>query len=168
MSKEMDLIGDACYASIMGKMIMRSPVGPLRLSSDGKGICGISFCSGYEGTDEEADEIILQAKQELEEYFLGKRKKFTIAISLDKEGFARTVLEQLALVPYGCTVTYCELAGRSGNPKAARAVGAVMRSNPIAIVLPCHRVVGKSGNLTGFAGGLEIKKQLLDLEKRFI
>ncbi len=151
----------------MKQTIVESPVGPLLLSSDGKGICGISFLNDHDASSTEPDEIIIQAKKELEEYFIGKRKKFTIPISLEKKGFAKAVLEQLALVPYGSTITYCELAKKAGNPKAARAVGAVMHSNPIAIVLPCHRVVGKSGSLTGFAGGLEIKKQLLDLEKQF-
>lgn len=152
----------------MMQMIMNSPVGPLLISSDGKGICGISFCGDQDVEPTEPDGMILEAIKELDEYFHGKRKKFTLPLSLEKKGFARTVLEQLALVPYGSTVSYSELARRSGNPKASRAVGAVMHSNPIAIVLPCHRVVGKSGNLTGFAGGLEIKKQLLALEKQFI
>lgn len=163
----MEEILKTCYPFYMRQTIIESPVGPLLLSSDGKGICGISFSRNRDVASTEPDEIILQAQKELEEYFLGKRKKFTIPISLEKKGFAKSVLEQLALVPYGRTMTYCELARKAGNPKAARAVGAVMRSNPVAIVLPCHRVVGKSGSLTGFAGGLEIKKQLLDLEKQF-
>lgn len=106
-----------------------------------------------------------QARRELEEYFAGKRRDFDL--SLDLRGlapFTVRVLEELARVPYGTTVTYGELAARVGNPNASRAVGSVMNRNRIPIVLPCHRVVGSSGALTGYAGGLYLKRQLLRLE----
>jgi methylated-DNA-[protein]-cysteine S-methyltransferase len=158
--------------------VLDSPVGPLLVAASPRGIIRISFERRFamEGTLEQvvsaAGPRVLRApsavelvRRELDEYFAGKRQVFDL--SLDLRGttpFTAEVLRQLARVPYGRTATYAELAARVGRPKAARAVGTVMHRNPIPIVLPCHRVVGSDGSLTGYAGGLDVKEQLLRLE----
>ena len=103
-------------------------------------------------------------RRELDEYFDGSRREFDLPLDLRVAAFHEEVLRELAQVPYGITTTYGALAGKVGRPGAARAVGTVMNRNPIPIVLPCHRVVGASGALTGYAGGLERKRVLLSLE----
>ena len=103
--------------------------------------------------------------RELDQYFAGRRRAFDLPVDLrGQPGFAVSVLAELVKVPYGHTQTYGELATRAGSPKAARAVGMVMNRNPLPIVLPCHRIVGASGSLVGYGGGLERKEQLLRLE----
>jgi methylated-DNA-[protein]-cysteine S-methyltransferase len=104
-------------------------------------------------------------RRELDEYFDGKRHAFDVAVDVDAlPGFQKRVLAELALVPYGEVTTYGGLAGRIGEPRAARAVGGALNRNPVPIILPCHRVVGASGSLTGYAGGLDRKRTLLALE----
>ena len=106
-----------------------------------------------------------QIRRELGEYFDGNRRAFDLALDLTPvAGFNREALRELAHVPYGQVTTYGALAAKIGRPKAARAVGGAMNRNPIPIVLPCHRVVGASGSLVGYAGGLERKEALLRLE----
>ena len=106
-----------------------------------------------------------ETRRELEDYLAGRRKTFDLELDLRGQApFAVAVLDELARVPYGRTATYGELASRAGNPRAARAVGMVMNRNPIPIVLPCHRIVGASGSLVGYGGGLERKEHLLRLE----
>jgi methylated-DNA-[protein]-cysteine S-methyltransferase len=106
-----------------------------------------------------------RARRELDEYFAGRRHGFDLDWDVRRlSAFNQRVLSELARVEYGHTVTYGQLAAASGNPKAARAVGTIMNRNPIPIVLPCHRVVGANGTLTGYAGGLERKELLLRLE----
>jgi methylated-DNA-[protein]-cysteine S-methyltransferase len=112
-----------------------------------------------------ATEPVEQVRRELDEYFAGKRQHFDVEPDVRAlPVYNQRVLEELARVEYGSTTTYGALAAKSGNPRAARAVGTVMNRNPIPIVLPCHRVVGSTGKLTGYAGGLERKEQLLRLE----
>ena len=106
-----------------------------------------------------------ETRRELDDYFARRRRSFDLTLDLRGVApFAVTVLGELARVPYGHTATYGELATRAGNPRAARAVGMVMNRNPIPIVLPCHRIVGASGSLVGYGGGLERKEKLLRLE----
>ncbi len=109
--------------------------------------------------------LIREAAKQLKEYLSGKRKTFDL--SLDPEGtpFQKAVWKTLTGIPYGETRTYKDIAERIGNPKACRAVGMANNKNPIAILIPCHRVIGAGGKLVGYAGGLDIKKKLLDLEK---
>ena len=109
--------------------------------------------------------IIQKTIQQLDEYFEWKRKVFDLPLKPKCTPFQKTVLEKLIQVPYGETVSYKELAILAGNPKASRAVGMANRTNPIAIVIPCHRVIGTGGKLTGYAGGLDLKAELLELEK---
>jgi epoxyqueuosine reductase len=105
-----------------------------------------------------------EAREQLEQYFAGERRDFDLPLDLRAPEFQTAVLTELARVPYGAVATYGDLARRIGRPRAARAVGGALNRNPIPIVLPCHRVVGASGSLVGYAGGLERKQTLLALE----
>ncbi|MCY6369196.1 methylated-DNA--[protein]-cysteine S-methyltransferase [Clostridium ganghwense] len=109
--------------------------------------------------------IINKTERQLEEYFCGKRIKFDIPLSADGTEFQKQAWEILKNIPYGEVITYGEQAKKMGDIKKARAVGLANSMNPISIIVPCHRVIGKNGKLTGFAGGLDIKSFLLDLEK---
>ena len=110
--------------------------------------------------------ILRQAGEEIQEYLNGMRTAFSVPISSEGTGFQREIWKQIALIPFGETITYSELARRAKAPKAIRAAGAATGRNPLSIVVPCHRVVGKNGNMTGFAGGLDRKKSLLKIEGR--
>jgi methylated-DNA-[protein]-cysteine S-methyltransferase len=160
----------------VGFDVVDSPVGPLLLAASGRGIVRISFTAD---PDEHLERLarahgprVLRSasmvdpvRRELDEYFEGRRQAFDLALDLrDAPEFTQRVLGELARVPYGRTTTYRTLAGTVGAPRAARAVGMVMNRNPIPIVLPCHRVVGSSGSLVGYAGGLDVKEHLLRLE----
>jgi methylated-DNA-[protein]-cysteine S-methyltransferase len=151
--------------------LVDSPVGPLFVAATDRGLVRISFTP--DGADERlAREIgvrVLQVplddvRRELDEYFAGRRTAFDLPLDLRVSPFNEQVLRELARVPYGRTTTYGALAAQVGRPRAARAVGTVMNRNPLPIVLPCHRVVGASGALVGYAGGLERKERLLSLE----
>lgn len=109
--------------------------------------------------------ILTRTEAELKEYFAGKRGGFSIPLDLRGTSFQKQVWEALLGIPFGETRTYSQLAARLGNPKAARAIGAANGRNPISIIVPCHRVIGSSGELTGFAGGLDAKAHLLGLEE---
>jgi methylated-DNA-[protein]-cysteine S-methyltransferase len=111
-----------------------------------------------------ADEPFAHVEAQLAEYFEGRRTTFDIPLELAGSPFQRRVWEALQGIPYGETVSYGELARRVGAPSAARAVGVANRENPVAVIVPCHRVIGADGSLTGFGGGLERKRLLLDLE----
>jgi methylated-DNA-[protein]-cysteine S-methyltransferase len=153
-----------------------SPIGRLLVAASGRGVCRISFDPEPE---RELDALahafgtrVLRApgpvdavRRELDEYFEGTRTDFDLPVDLSPlPGFQRAVLEELVLVPYGQMDTYGGLARRLGKPRAARAVGGALNRNPIPIVVPCHRIVGASGSLVGYAGGLERKQVLLGLE----
>jgi methylated-DNA-[protein]-cysteine S-methyltransferase len=161
-----------------GYDVVESPVGPLLVAATDQGLLRVSFDAGGdpEATLEQiarvagprvlrAPRAVSVARGELDEYFSGRRRAFDLRVDLrGQPRFAVDVLAELAKVPYGHTQTYGELATRAGNAKAARAVGMVMNRNPVPIVLPCHRIVGASGSLVGYGGGLERKEQLLRLE----
>jgi len=153
-----------------------SPVGPLLVAASTRGLCRISFDPEPE---REVDALarafgtrVLRApsgvdlvRRELDEYFEGRRREFDLDVDLSPlPAFQRDVLEELVRVPYGNVDTYGGLARRIGRPRAARAVGGALNRNPIPIVVPCHRIVGSTGNLVGYAGGLERKRTLLGLE----
>jgi methylated-DNA-[protein]-cysteine S-methyltransferase len=151
--------------------VVDTPVGDLLLAATERGLARIHY--DPEGQEEELARVfgvrVLRSplddvRRELDEYFEGKRRDFDLPLDLRVAAFHAEVLEELARVPYGMTTTYGALAAKVGHPKAARAVGTVMNRNPIPIVLPCHRVVGANGSLTGYAGGLDRKLQLLTLE----
>ena len=105
-----------------------------------------------------------QVAMELQEYFEGKRTRFTFPLRLDGTDFQKAVWQELLRIPYGQTRTYSQIAAAIGRPKASRAVGIACSKNPIWIAVPCHRVIGKNNTLTGYAGGLDLKQKLLNLE----
>jgi methylated-DNA-[protein]-cysteine S-methyltransferase len=149
-----------------------SPVGQLRLIASDHGLAAILWENDdparvrfTEPLEQKEHPILAQTARQLEEYFSGKRKTFSIPLNLRGTRFQRSVWEMLRDIPFGETRTYGELARSMGNARAARAVGAATGRNPISIVVPCHRLVGAAGQLTGFAGGLEAKARLLDLER---
>ena len=151
--------------------LVDSPVGQLFVAATDRGLARISyFPDGMEETVARTFGVRVlrspldEIRRELDEYFAGKRRVFDLPLDLRVAPFHADVLAQLARVPYGQTETYGALAAQAGRPKAARAVGTVMNRNPIPIVLPCHRIVGANGSLTGYAGGLDVKLQLLRLE----
>ena len=109
-------------------------------------------------------EVITEAQKQLSDYFTGKSKTFTLPLSLPKKGFYSQVWAHMLNVHYGETCSYSDLALAAGSPKGMRAVGSACRNNPIPIIVPCHRVLGKNGSLTGYAGGIELKRALLRLE----
>ncbi len=113
---------------------------------------------------EKETELIKKTYQELLEYFAGKRKTFDIPLKQNGTDFQMRVWNALCQIPYGKTVTYKDIAKKIGNEKASRAVGMANHNNPICIIVPCHRVIGKNGNLTGYAEGLDIKARLLEIE----
>jgi methylated-DNA-[protein]-cysteine S-methyltransferase len=149
-----------------------SPVGPLRLIATATGLSELHFAArraavpGVEGerTDGRAETILERVRTELDEYFAGGRVSFDIPLHLHGTPFQIRVWTALREIPYGTTLSYGELARRIGAPKAVRAVGAANGQNPVAIIVPCHRVIGANGDLTGFGGGIERKRWLLQHE----
>lgn len=144
-----------------------SPIGRLGIVDDGNGICQITFYDVNNDYIEKKTELITIAVNQLEEYFNEKRKIFDLPLSIDGTKFQLSVWNELLKIPYGKTVTYSDIASKINNPKAVRAVGMANNKNKIPIVIPCHRVIGKDGSLTGYAGGIYIKKKLLDLERKY-
>jgi methylated-DNA-[protein]-cysteine S-methyltransferase len=148
-----------------------SPVGRLLLVGSYAGLKFVSFSYGKHAVSispEWAEEraVFDGAIAQLDEYFSGRSKAFDLALSPDGTPFQKQVWSALQTIPYGETISYKELAQRIGKPKAVRAVGAANGANPIPIIIPCHRVIGNDGSLTGFGGGLPLKKRLLELESR--
>jgi methylated-DNA-[protein]-cysteine S-methyltransferase len=151
---------------------MKSPVGKLLVAGNEKGLHFINFprngnpsLPGLEW--EENPKSLQEVLSQLEAYFAGELKAFSLDICLNVTPFQKKVLTALRRVPYGETISYGELANKMGNPKASRAVGQANARNPIPIVIPCHRVIGSNGKLTGFGGGIEVKQTLLNLEKQY-
>ncbi|GGK01272.1 methylated-DNA--protein-cysteine methyltransferase [Luteimonas terricola] len=150
-------------------MHMDTPIGVLTLAADDIGLCRIDFPppppppAGEEWL-EGSNDVLVETRRQLEEYFAGKRRDFDLPLSPHGTDFQRNVWATLAAIPYGRTWSYRDLALRIGKPSAMRAVGAANGRNPLPIVLPCHRVIGADGSLTGFGGGLPTKAFLLRLE----
>jgi O-6-methylguanine DNA methyltransferase len=147
--------------------VYESPFGPIRISYAGKQITQIRKMGDvpvYGGTRTESTDRVCR---ELEEYFSGRRKVFDFPYVLEGTVFQKKVWAQLAAIPYGETRTYGEIAAAIGNPRASRAVGMANNRNPLIIVIPCHRVIGADGSLTGYAGGLAMKEALLRLEATY-
>jgi methylated-DNA-[protein]-cysteine S-methyltransferase len=152
---------------------MESPVGPLLLAGDRDSLRFVSFESSQRCLKPRPDwtedkEPFGEVMWQLRAYFDGKLKEFDLPLTLEGTEFQRRVWTSLLAIPYGETISYAELAQRIGNPKAVRAVGLANGSNPIPIIIPCHRVIGSNGSLTGFGGGLDTKKRLLALESKQI
>ena len=146
----------------------QTPIGELLLIGHETALTQISFPGTW--TEQDISDHLLdkskftQATIQLDEYFKGERQSFNVPLDLIGTPFQKQVWEQLSYIPYGTTTNYGEIAKSINNPKASRAVGMANGKNPIPIIIPCHRVIGKDGTLTGFGGGLDIKQQLLNLE----
>ena len=141
-----------------------SSIGLIRIGYNNEGICSLKTCELEDG-ENEPSELTERAFGQLEEYFSGKRKVFDLPFKMNGTAFQMKVWQELLKIPYGDIVSYSEIAERIGCPEGARAVGGAVHNNPLWIIVPCHRVVGKNGKLTGYAGGTEMKKTLLELEK---
>jgi methylated-DNA-[protein]-cysteine S-methyltransferase len=146
-----------------------TPIGELLLAGDDDALSLVSFPEGSMRRDPAPDWIynekpFVAARRQLTEYFAGERREFDLPLKLSGTEFQMSVLEALQQIPYGETTSYADIAERVGRPKAVRAVGAANGRNPIPIIVPCHRVIGSHGELTGFGGGLDTKEALLRLE----
>jgi methylated-DNA-[protein]-cysteine S-methyltransferase len=151
---------------------IESPVGELKLVASDKGLVAILWENDSprrvrlsELVAKERHPVLVETERQLDEYFAGKRKAFSVALDMRGTRFQQDVWAALLAIPFGETSSYGQLAKQLGNPLASRAVGAANGKNPISIIVPCHRVIGSSGKLTGFAGGLDTKAHLLNLEK---
>lgn len=148
---------------------MRSPIGELLLLGDGDALCGLYMQEGRKPVEiaprwERSAAPFTDVQAQLREYFAGERVAFDTPLAMSGTPFERRVWRALTDIPYGQTVSYGEIATRVGQPSAARAVGLANGRNPIAVIVPCHRVIGANGTLTGYGGGLERKRLLLELE----
>ncbi len=151
-----------------------SPVGSLLIAATEAGICGIYFeehrhFKGRDGWQETVPQSpaarhMAHAARQLDEYFAGQRTEFDVPLDLRGTDFQQSVWQELNNIPFGKSVSYAQQAQQLGNPKALRAVGSAIGKNPVSIIVPCHRVIGTSGAVTGYAGGLERKRFLLALE----
>ena len=149
--------------AIQYRTTMKSPVGTLYLAGDDQTLMELLF-SKKQKEGKEDDRPFREAIRQLEAYFAGERKRFDLRLEPEGTPFQKSVWMALRGIPYGRTESYGELAQRIGNPRACRAVGAANGKNPISIIVPCHRVIGGNGTLTGFGGGLDVKEKLLRLE----
>ena len=151
--------------------VMDSPVGKLTLVATDEGLAGILWEKEWPnrvqlsiGALNDSHPVLVDAERQLEEYFAGQRKEFALPLDVAGTSFQRKVWNALRTIPFGETRSYGEIAKQVGSPGAMRAVGAANGRNPVSIVVPCHRVIGSTGKLTGFGGGLEAKAYLLALE----
>lgn len=155
--------------------VIPSPIGPLTLEASARGLTGLFMDSDSQGRSARNrnsrvhdERPFREVRRQLDAYFAGELRHFDLPLDLHGTAFQLQAWAALQEIPYGETLAYSEQARRIGNPRAVRAIGLANGKNPIAIIVPCHRVVGKNGNLTGYGGGLERKRFLLDLEKKFI
>lgn len=158
-------------AALYYSRIDDSPVGPLLLAGNRDGLHVLSFGVGSRPRAIDPDwapdtaGVLTGVRRELDQYFAGRLKTFTTPLAFAGTPFQNQVWRELCRIPYGETISYLALAHRIDNPKAVRAVGMANGANPIAIIVPCHRVIGSNGSLTGFGGGLPTKRALLELER---
>ena len=151
---------------------MQSPVGELKLVASDKGLAGVLWENDTSwrvphlksAVEDKAHPVLLETERQLHDYFAGIRKEFTLPLDFTGTDFNKKVWEALLTIPYGETRTYGQIAKQIGEPDTALTVGVANAKNPISIVAPCHRVIGANGKLTGFAGGLEAKAYMLNLE----
>jgi methylated-DNA-[protein]-cysteine S-methyltransferase len=150
---------------------LETPIGRILLAGNGNALCRIGLPEARHPSPIESDwcrepSAFVEARRQFDAYFDGQRMDFDLVLAPQGSAFQRDVWQALRDIPYGVTISYAELARRIGNPKASRAVGLANGANPLAIIVPCHRVVGANGSLTGYGGGLAAKRFLLDLERR--
>ena len=146
------------------QMIMDSPLGKLLLMEENGALIKLSFRAEYREGEIRETPVLLEAKHQLEEYFEGKRKVFDLPLKYEGTPFQHHVWDALRKIPYGEVRSYKEIAEAVGSPKAFRAVGQAVHNNPIALIVPCHRVIASDGSLGGFAAGPEMKMKILTLE----
>jgi methylated-DNA-[protein]-cysteine S-methyltransferase len=152
-------------------VVYDSAIGPLTLASDGQALTGLAFetqshpVRALDGAEPGRDKVLDEARRQLDLYFAGKLKTFDLALNPQGTEFQKRVWMALRTIPFGKTVSYANIADEIGAPKAVRAVGGANGRNPIAVIVPCHRVIGANGSLTGFGGGMARKEFLLALEK---
>lgn len=151
---------------------MKSPMGELKLIANDKGLAAILWEKDNPrrvrlgpASEDKYHPVLFEAERQLNDYFSGKRKTFSLKLDFEGTEFQKKVWEALLTIPFGETRSYGQIAKQIRSPKAVRAVGAAIGRNPISIIAPCHRVIGSTGKLTGFAGGLEAKARLLALEE---
>jgi methylated-DNA-[protein]-cysteine S-methyltransferase len=151
----------------MNYQLIETPIGTLRICSNGSAVTELNLAGQYEAeatlTNDE-DAILKQAASQLSEYFAGKRQVFDLPLAPQGTDFQQSVWNILATIPYGELRSYSDVALQVGKPNAVRAVGAANGKNPLPIIVPCHRVIGRDGSLTGFSGGIETKSRLLQME----
>lgn len=160
---------------------IETPIGEMTAAATREGICMLEFADPP-GTGADIDRLahicnmesthgtnrhIRALRRQLKEYFKGKRKEFSVPLFYQGSEFQKSVWQFLLKIPFGKTITYMNLAESLGNPKAIRAAASATGSNPLAIIIPCHRVIGSDGNLTGYGGGLERKRWLIDHERKY-
>ena len=156
--------------TIMYYSFIDSPLGRMCVQGDGQFVIGLYMPAhkGWRGPDpswQESDAPFVSVRQQLAEYFTGERQQFDLPLKLAGTPFQQRVWQELIRIPFGTTITYAELAQRVGQPTAPRAVGHANGRNPISIIVPCHRVIGANGKLTGYAGGVDKKQWLLAWER---
>jgi len=143
---------------------IKSPLGTLEIKGDENGLASVHFLDMDKKTTTTISEFLQPTVTQLQEYFEGNRTSFTLKLNPEGTAFQKKVWEQLEKIPFAKTASYQEIANKLGNPKVIRAAASANGKNPIAIIIPCHRVIGSNGSLTGYAGGLHRKKWLLDHE----
>jgi len=147
------------------KTYFKSPLGPIEIVGSSDCILALHFVEKMLPGDAELTFCVKECLKQLGEYFNGKRRKFFLNLQPPGTGFQKSVWRQLGNIPYGKTTSYGEIAGVLGKPRASRAVGSANGKNPIAIIIPCHRVIGSDGSLTGYGGGLWRKRWLIGFER---
>ncbi|MDE6413525.1 MAG: methylated-DNA--[protein]-cysteine S-methyltransferase [Eubacterium sp.] len=145
------------------KGYLKSNIGVICVEDNGEKLVSVQLCENAENGNMSA--LTKRVINQLEEYFSGTRKSFDLPLEMNGTAFQLKVWNELCNIPYGETRSYKDIAEKTGNPKAVRAVGGANNKNKLMIVVPCHRVIGADGSLTGYAGGIEVKKTLLELEK---
>lgn len=147
-------------------LALHSPIGPLTVAATDEAVTDLLFGPAPSGAATGTTPLLREAAKQLAEYFAGCRTTFDLPLAPAGTPFRQAVWRALGTVPYGATSTYAQIAAAVGNPRACRAVGMANHCNPLPIFIPCHRIVGANGRLTGYAGGLERKQALLELERR--
>jgi methylated-DNA-[protein]-cysteine S-methyltransferase len=145
---------------------LKSPIGPLRLIASDDALLAIDFDAAADACDDRDHPLLARARRQLSEYFAGSRSVFDLPLAPEGSPWQRAVWTALGAIPFARTLSYAEIARALGRPTAARAVGAANGKNPIPIVIPCHRVIGADGSLTGYGGGIEKKRWLIAHERR--
>ncbi len=145
----------------------RSPVGIIEIGANSDKITSVSFADTINDTAGKPSPVLKEVIKQFDEYFAGERKAFSLGIELNGTDFQTYVWQELMNIPYGTVISYSQLAHNIGKPDAIRAVAAAVGANKLAILIPCHRVIGKDGSLTGYRWGIERKKRLLELESGF-